>query len=84
MASTRRAAKGLPAAPAEVDPTRVTQATLPSPRGEVRAWFKGGICYRVSVAGQVYGWGEGPDVWAAVLDNSFRPPDYGKHDMRSC
>lgn len=63
-----------------LDPHRVAQRTLQTPRGEVRAWFKGGACYRVTVAGRVYGWGEGPDVWAAVLDGSFRPADFGKHN----
>lgn len=82
MASSRRAARGLPAAPTEVDPNRITQETLQSPRGEVRAWFKGGFCYRVSVASRLYGWGEGPGVWAAVLDGSFRPSDFGKHNDR--
>ena len=78
MASSRRAARGAPVIP-DSDPSHITQQRLPSPRGEVRAWFKGGICYRVHVAGVVYGRAESPSVWAAVLDGSFRPNDYGKH-----
>ncbi len=66
-------------APADADPNRIVSRVLESPRGTVRGWFKGGSCYRVSVAGRVYGWGEGPSVWAAVLDGSFRPDDFGKH-----
>ncbi|NUU30837.1 hypothetical protein [Arthrobacter sp. C9C5] len=62
------------------DPNRVVQQSLDSPRGKVRAWFKGGACYRVRIAGTVYGWGEGPSVWASVLDGSFRPHDFGKHN----
>lgn len=63
----------------EVDPNRITQQRRPSPRGEIRAWFKGGACYRLQIAGTVYGWGEGSSTWAAVLDGSFRPNDFGKH-----
>lgn len=66
----------------EADPSRITQQRLPSPRGEVRAWFKGSVCCRVSVAGKVYGWGEGPAVWVAIMDGSFRPADFGKHNAR--
>lgn len=62
------------------DPNKVTQQLLESPRGTVRAWFKGGECYRVRIAGLTYGWGEGPSVWEAVLDGSFRPDDFGKHN----
>jgi hypothetical protein len=81
MASSRRAARGRPAVPVEAaDPNRVVQQTLQTPRGEVRAWFKGGVCYRVRIAGVNYGWGEGPDVWEAVQDGSFRPDDFGRHD----
>lgn len=82
MASSRRAARSLPAVPVNTDPSRVVQERFLSPRGEARAWFKGGVCYRVSVAGRVYGWGEGPDVWAAVLDGSFRPNDFGRHNEK--
>jgi len=81
MASSRRAARGHAPAAVNVDPNKVVQRVLPSPRGEVRAWFKGGICYRVRIAGVTYGWGEGPPVWAAVLDGSFRPNDFGKHNQ---
>lgn len=63
-----------------VDPKRIVQQTLPTPRGEVRGWFRGGECYRARIAGRVYGWGEGPDIWAALLDGSFRPADFGKHN----
>jgi hypothetical protein len=80
MASSRRAARSSPAAPVDTDPNRVTQKTLQTPRGEVRAWFKGGVCTKVRVAGVTYGWGEGPDVWDAVLDGSFRPNDFGNHN----
>ncbi|MCU1639717.1 MAG: hypothetical protein JWL94_2364 [Microbacteriaceae bacterium] len=82
MASSRRAARSSPAAPtaATVDPNRVVQQTLQTPRGEVRAWFKGGVCSKVRIAGVTYGWGEGPDVWAAVLDGTFRPNDFGRHN----
>jgi hypothetical protein len=62
------------------DPNRVVQQSLDSPRGKVRGWFKGGTCYRVALAGRVYGWGEGPAVWAGVLDGSFRPDDFGRHN----
>jgi hypothetical protein len=65
MASTRRAARSLSVVPVNKGPNRVRQERVQSPRGEVRAWFKGGICYRASVAGRVYGSGEGPDVWPA-------------------
>lgn len=82
MASSRRAARSLPAVPVNTDPNRVVQQGLDSPRGEVRAWFKAGICYRVRIAGRVYGWGEGPGVWAAVLDGSFRPNDFGEHNKK--
>lgn len=81
MASSRRAARGVPPAPVSADPNRITQENFQSPRGEVRAWFKGGVCYRVKIAGRPYGWGEGPDVWAAVLDGTFRPSDFGKHNQ---
>jgi hypothetical protein len=80
MASSRRAARSSPAAPVDAALNRVVQRTLKTPRGEVRAWFKGGVCTKVRVAGVTYGWGEGPDVWAAVLDGSFRPDDFGKHN----
>lgn len=81
--SSRRLARRdavAPVVPISMDPKRVTQASIPTARGEVRAWFKGGDCYRLQVAGTVYGWGEGPSAWAAVLDGSFRPNDYGKHN----
>lgn len=80
MASSRRAARSLPKAPVVTDPNRVVQAQFQSPRGEVRGWFKGGECYRVRVADVTYGWGEGPAVWAALRDGSFRPNDFGKHN----
>lgn len=63
----------------DTDPNRITQERLPSPRGDVRGWFKGGVCYRVNIAGVTYGWGEGPSVWAAAIDGTFRPNDFGKH-----
>jgi len=75
----RRAAVA-PVVPVEVDPRRVTQQSIQTPRGDARGWFKGGICYRVNVAGVVYGWGEGPDVWAAIQDGTFRPKDFGEHN----
>jgi hypothetical protein len=62
------------------DPNRVVQQTLQTPRGEVRAWFRGGACYRVRISDATYGWGEGPAVWAAVLNGSFMPNDFGKHN----
>lgn len=80
MASSRRAARGLPTTPVDADPNHITQQSFQSPRGEVRAWFKGGVCHRVKIAGKPYGWGEAPDVWAAVLDGTFRPSDFGKHN----
>lgn len=82
MSSRRLARRDAVAPIVEIsqDPKRVVQQTLQSPRGEVRAWFRGGICYRVRIAGTVYGWGEGPAVWAAVIDGSFRPDDFGKHN----
>lgn len=82
MASSRRAARGTPAVEISTDPNRVVQQTLQTPRGEVRAWFRGGICHRVMVAGTVYGRAEAPAVWAAVLDGSFGPDDFGKHNQR--
>lgn len=55
------------------DPNRVVQRVLPSPRGEVWAWFKGGVCRRVRLNdGKMYGWEKAPAVWAAVQDGSFR------------
>lgn len=57
--------------------------SLDTPWGEARAWFKGGVCYRVRIAGRPYGWGEGPAVWAAVQDGTFRPGDFGKHNERT-
>lgn len=69
-----------PVVPVEVDPNRVTQEQIDTPRGPARAWFLGGVCKRVRVAGITYGWGEGPDVWAALQDGSFRPNDFGKHN----
>lgn len=81
MVSSRRAARGVPAAQVEVDPNRITQQSFQSPQlGLVRAWFRGGVCYRVKIAGRPYGWGEGSAVWAAVLDDTFRPQDFGKHN----
>lgn len=80
MASSRRAARSSPAAPVDAAPNRVVQQTLQTPRGEVRAWFKGGVCTKVRVAGVTYGWGEGPHVWEAIQDGSFRPNDFGKHN----
>lgn len=80
MVSSRRAATGVTAAPVDEDPNRTTQRTLQTPRGEVRAWFQGGRCRRVRVPpGRMYGFAEAPDVWAALLDGSFRPDDFGKH-----
>jgi hypothetical protein len=79
MASCRRAARGIPAAPVNTAPNRIVQQRLPSPRGEVRAWFKGGECYHARIAA-TYGWGEAQSVWAAVLDGSFRPADFSKHN----
>lgn len=79
MVSSRRAARGAPVAETTTDPNRIVQQSIQTPRGEVRAWFKGGTCFRVNVAGAVFGWGEGPAVWAAVLDGSFRPSDFGRH-----
>lgn len=80
--SSRRLARRdavAPVLPISTDPNRIAQQRLQTPRGEVRAWFKGGRCYRVNISGVMYGWGEGPAVWAALLDGSFRPNDYGKH-----
>lgn len=79
MASSRRAARGAAVIKISTDPNRIVQQSIQTPRGEVRAWFKGGTCYRVIVAGTVYGWGEGPAVWAAVADGSFRQADFGRH-----
>jgi hypothetical protein len=82
MPSSRRAARSSPAPVAEdVNPDRVYTKTLQTPRGDVRAWFRHGICTKVRIEGVTYGWGEGPDVWAAVLDGSFRPNDFGKHNQ---
>lgn len=82
MADRRKARRDAiaPIIPINTDPRRITQQRLPSPRGEVRAWFKGGVCFRVRVGGVLYGWGEGPAVWAAVLDGSFRPNDFGNQN----
>jgi hypothetical protein len=83
MALSRRLARRdaiSPVIPVSEDPNRVVQRSLDTPRGKVRAWFKGGECYRVSIAGHMYGWGEGPAVWGAVLDGSFRPIDFGNHN----
>lgn len=79
MAKRRRQVEAAPAQDA-VNPNRVYAKTLQTPRGEVRAWFRYGECQKVRVAGVTYGWGEGPAVWAAVLDGTFRPDDFGKHN----
>lgn len=78
MVSSRRAARGAAVVGISADPNRIMQQSIHTPRGEVRAWFKAGTCCRVIVAGTVYGWGEGPAVWAAVMDGSFRPTDFGR------
>ena len=65
-----------------LNPNHVTQQIVETPRGPARGWFKGGVCHRVLIAGVYYRWGEGPDVWAAILDGSFRPNDFGKHNSR--
>ncbi|MDR6439098.1 hypothetical protein J2790_004273 [Paenarthrobacter nicotinovorans] len=84
MVSSRRAARGRPVASVEVHPNRITQQSFQSPLfGLVRAWFRGGIVYRVKIAGRPYGWGEGPEVWAAVHDGTFRPEDFGNHNQSS-
>lgn len=81
MASTGRAARSLPASPANTNPNRIMQVRFQSPRGEVRGWFKGGECYRVRVTGVTYGRGEALSVWAAVQNGSFRPADFGRHNQ---
>lgn len=81
--SSRRLARRdavAPIVPVSQDPHHITQQSMQTPRGEARAWFKGGSCYRVKIAGVPYGWGEAPAVWAAIQDGSFRPNDFGKHN----
>ncbi|BCW69977.1 hypothetical protein NicSoilB8_10210 [Arthrobacter sp. NicSoilB8] len=76
----RRRVAGPVVVPLEADPYLIVQQSFDSPRGKVRAWFKGGVCYRARIAGTTSGGGEGPAIWAAVLDGSFRPDDFGKHN----
>ena len=84
MTSSRRAARGAAAPkPEEINPNRVYAKSMQTPRGPVRAWFRHGECHKVRVQGVTYGWGEGPAVWAALQDGTFRPADFGKHnDLR--
>lgn len=79
MAKRRRQAEAAPKAD-DINPNRVYAKSLQTPRGTVRAWFRGGECQKVRVNGVTYGWGEGPAVWAAVQDGTFRPNDFGKHN----
>jgi len=65
----------------EYPSNRVTQQRRVSPRGEVRGWFRGVVCRRVRVpGGKMYGFEEAPAVWAAILDGSFRPNDFGNQN----
>jgi hypothetical protein len=78
--SSRRQARRQKVAPvfkASEDPHRVTQETFESLRGVFRGWFRGGVCRRVRAPdGRMYGWEEAPDVWASLLDGSYRPIDF--------
>lgn len=81
MSSRRQARRAVvsPVFKGSDDPNRVTQQSLDFPQGEVRAWFQGGVCHRVRVpGGRMYGREEAPAIWAAIIDGSFWPQDFGK------
>lgn len=80
--SSRRLARQAKVAPvfvASEDPNRVTQQQFDFYGGTARAWFLGGVCRRVRLpGGRMFGWEAAPEVWAGIMDGSFRAIGYSR------